>query len=73
MVETGFETSQKVLSEELGVHHTPVKFVPKIIMVNQMKQNKNKKLKLRVCCFDNHEGIQAESQIVLDNPVETDF
>jgi len=40
-VEVGYETCQRVLTEELGMHRVTAKFVPRILTADQKQQSVN--------------------------------
>jgi len=48
----GYGTCQLVLTEELGIHHVAVKFVPRILTVDQKQQRVNVCTELRQLASD---------------------
>ena len=51
-VEVGYETCQRVLTEELGMHHVAAKFVPRIPTADQKQQRINFCAELRQLASD---------------------
>jgi len=51
-VEVGYGTCQRVLTEELGMHHVAAKFVPRILTADQKQQHVNVCTELRQLASD---------------------